>query len=150
MLGLRVADPQNIEGPIGELPGLGLLNVKTVLTPKKTLVEISGRDLATGAPVKGYEMHVGDTTGADCARPMLDLGGRPDGAVSADGRVMGCYLHGIFGSDDFRRAFLNALKPGSASDLAFESRIDATLDALADHLERHVAVDRILEIANAR
>jgi len=81
---------------------------------------------------------------------MLDLGGRPDGAMSADGRVMGCYLHGIFASDDFRRAFLQSLKPGFASDLAFESRIDATLDALADHLERHVAVDRIWEIANAR
>ncbi len=150
MLGLRVADPQNIEGPIGELPGLGLLEVKTTLTPKKTLVEVQGTDHATGAPVKGYEMHVGETAGADCARPMLDLGGRPDGAISADGRVMGCYLHGIFASDAFRRAFLQSLKPGFASDLAFESRIDATLDALADHLEKHVAVDRILEIANAR
>jgi adenosylcobyric acid synthase len=150
MLGLRVADPQNIEGPIGDLPGLGLLDVKTTLTPKKTLVEISGRDHATGMPIKGYEMHVGETAGADCARPMLDLGGRPDGAVSADGRVMGCYLHGLFASDEFRRAFLKTLKPGFASDLGFEARVDATLDALADHLERHVAVDRILEIANAR
>jgi len=150
MLGLRVADPQNIEGPIGELPGLGLLNVKTTLTPKKTLIEIHGTDVTSGAPVKGYEMHVGDTAGADCARPMLDLGGRPEGAVSADGRVMGCYLHGIFASDAFRAAFLRGLRPDFASDLAFESRIDATLDALADHLQRHVAVDRILEIANAR
>ena len=48
---------------------------------------------------------------------MLDLGGRPDGATSADGRVMGCYLHGIFASDDFRRAFLKRLKPDFASDL---------------------------------
>ena len=150
MLGLRVADPQNIEGPIGELPGLGLLDVKTVLTPKKTLTEIQGTDRATGASVKGYEMHVGETTGADCERPMLDLGGRPDGARSADGRVTGCYLHGIFAADGFRRAYLQSLKADFASDLGFEQRVDATLDALADHLERHVAVDRILEIANAR
>jgi len=150
MLGLRVADPQNIEGPIGELPGLGLLNVKTKLTPKKTLVEIQGTDRATGTPVKGYEMHVGETAGADCERPMLDLGGRPDGATSADGRVMGCYLHGIFASDEFRRAFLKTMKPDFDSTLSFDSRVDATLDALADHLERHIAVDRILEIANAR
>jgi adenosylcobyric acid synthase len=150
MLGLRVADPQNIEGPIGELPGLGLLNVKTTLTPKKTLVETGGTDRATGMTVTGYEMHVGETVGADCDRPMLDLGGRPDGAISADGRVMGCYVHGIFASDEFRRAFLKVLKPDFTSDLSFESRIDATLDALADHLERHIAVDRILEIANAR
>ena len=150
MLGLRVADPQNIEGPIGDLPGLGLLEVRTTLTPKKALVETLGTDLSTGQPVKGYEMHVGETAGADCARPMLDLGGRPDGAISADGRVMGCYLHGIFASDDFRRAFLKSLKPDFDSNLKFESRVDAALDALADHLERHVAIDRILEIANAR
>jgi adenosylcobyric acid synthase len=150
MLGMRVADPHNIEGPIGELPGLGLLEVKTTLTPKKTLVEMQGTDRATGAPVKGYEMHVGETAGADCARPMLDFGGRPDGAISASGRVMGCYLHGIFASDEFRRAFLKTIRPDFASDLRFESRVDATLDALADHLERYVAVDRILDIANAR
>jgi adenosylcobyric acid synthase len=92
-------------------------------------------------------MHVGDTAGSDCARPMLDLGGRPDGAVSADGRVMGCYLHGIFAADDFRRAFLRSLNPAFASDLSFESKVDATLEALADHIERHVATDRILAIA---
>jgi adenosylcobyric acid synthase len=150
MLGLRVADPENIEGPIGELPGLGFLNVKTTLTPKKKLAEIAGRDHSTGTTVRGYEMHVGETTGADCDRPMLDLGGRPDGAISADGRVMGCYLHGIFAADEFRRAFLKTIKADFASDLSFESRVDATLDALADHLERHIAIDRIWEIANAR
>jgi adenosylcobyric acid synthase len=150
MLGMRVSDPQNIEGPIGELPGLGLLNVKTTLTPKKKLVEIAGRDHATGAAVRGYEMHVGETSGADCERPMLDLGGRPDGAISVDGRVMGCYLHGIFADDAFRRAYLKTLQPDFVSDLNFEARVDATLDALADHLERHVAADRILDIANGR
>ena len=59
-------------------------------------------------------MHIGQTAGADCTRPMLDLGGRPDGAVSADGRIMGSYLHGIFAGDDFRHAFLNALRTRDA------------------------------------
>jgi adenosylcobyric acid synthase len=127
-----------------------MLGITTRLTGEKTLVEAQGCDHATGAAVRGYEMHVGVTEGADCARPMLDLGGRPDGAVSADGRVMGCYLHGIFASDEFRSAFLQSLRAGFRSELAFESHVDATLDALADHLERHVAVDRIWEIANAR
>jgi adenosylcobyric acid synthase len=63
---------------------------------------------------------------------------------------MGCYMHGIFASDAFRRAFLKTLKADFASDLRFETHVDATLDGLADHLERHVAVDRILEIANGR
>jgi adenosylcobyric acid synthase len=62
---------------------------------------------------------------------------------------MGCYLHGLFASDLFRRAFLESLRPGTASDLAYDTRIETTLDALADHLQRHIAVDRIREIANA-
>lgn len=150
MLGTRVADPENIEGPIGELPGLGLLNVKTTLTPKKKLVEIVGKDHTTGTPVRGYEMHIGETNGADCDRPMLELAGRPDGAVSADGRVMGCYMHGLFASDAFRRAYLKTIRADFTSDLNFDARVETTLDALADHLEQHVAIDRIWEIANAR
>jgi adenosylcobyric acid synthase len=149
MLGTRITDPDGIEGAPADCEGLGLLDVATRLTPEKTLVEAEGRERSTRAPVRGYEMHVGVTEGADCARPMLDLAAHADGAVSADGRVMGCYLHGLFASDLFRRAFLESLRPGTASDLAYDTRIEATLDALADHLQRHIAVDRIREIANA-
>ena len=60
-------------------------------------------------------MHIGRTSGPDCARPMLELDGRADGACSADGRVKGCYLHGIFAADAFRRAFLESLSGKSAS-----------------------------------
>jgi adenosylcobyric acid synthase len=63
---------------------------------------------------------------------------------------MGCYLHGIFASDAFRAEFLKRLRPDYQSTLAFDARVDATLDAWADHLERHVDVARIWEIANAR
>jgi adenosylcobyric acid synthase len=150
MLGTRIADPDGIEGSQAHCDGLGLLDVATRLTPDKTLVEAQGTERTTLAPVRGYEMHVGVTEGADCARPMLDLDAHGDGAVSADGRVMGCYLHGLFASDDFRCAFLDSLKSGAASDLAYENRVETTLDALADHLERHIAIDRIREIANAR
>jgi adenosylcobyric acid synthase len=82
---------------------------------------------------------------------MLRLaGGRAEGARSADGRVAGCYLHGLFGADGFRRAFLEALGGSGDGDLAYEQRIEATLDALAAHLERHLDVPRLLEIAHAR
>jgi len=150
MLGNAVTDPDGIEGETAAIEGLGLLDVATRLTPEKTLIEATGTDRTTGAPVRGYEMHVGRTEGADCARPMLELAGHADGAVSVDGNVMGCYLHGIFASDEFRGAFLKTLRPDFRSELAFDARVDATLDALADHLERHVDVARIWEIANAR
>jgi adenosylcobyric acid synthase len=93
-------------------------------------------------------MHIGRTEGSDMARPMLDLEGRPDGAVSADGRVMGCYLHGIFAADGYRRALLRRLVGGNvALGPDFETEIEITLDALADHIAAHVDLDRIWEIA---
>jgi adenosylcobyric acid synthase len=129
------------------VPGLGLLQVETELTPDKTLIEASGIDLNTGAPIRGYEMHVGRTEGPGLSRPMLRLGGREDGAVSADGRMLGCYLHGIFASDPYRRAFLARLRPGRASDIAYEREVDRTLDALADHLEKHLDLQVLLRAA---
>ena len=148
MLGATIADPDGIEGPAGTVPGLGLLAVDTVLTGDKVAGPVTGRHLATGAALDGYEIHLGRTTGPDCARPMLDLDGRPDGAVSADGRVAGTYVHGLFAADGFRAAYLAGF--GAASVLAYEAGIEAALDALADHLEAHLGIDRILDIAHQR
>lgn len=150
MLGRRIADPRGIEGSAGEAPGLRLLDVETMLTDEKILSDASGIECASGAPVRGYEMHVGRTVGPGIARPMLRLGDRADGAVSPDGRIAGCHLHGIFASDTFRRAFLARLGGSGDTCLAYEDRIEATLDALADHLDSHLDVNRLLEIARAR
>jgi adenosylcobyric acid synthase len=150
MLGRRVADPEGIEGTPGEAPGLGLLDVETVLTTEKILADVDGIEIASGARLRGYEMHVGRTTGAATARPMLRLGGGDDGAVSPDGRVAGCHLHGLFAGDAFRRAFLARLGGVGDGALDYERRVEATLDALADHLEASLDVPRLLEIARAR
>ena len=81
---------------------------------------------------------------------MLDLARRPDGAVSPDGRIMGCYVHGLFAADAFRHAFLARLLQREPSGLAFEHQIETTLDALADHLETHVDLDSLLALARSR
>jgi adenosylcobyric acid synthase len=150
MLGRRIADPGGIEGAVGAVDGLALLDVETDLTGDKALIEVRGQDVA-GTPVGGYEMHVGITSGPATARPMLRLtngaGSRPEGAVSPDGRIAGCYLHGLFAGDAFRHAFLAGLKPRAASGISYDREIESTLDALADHLARHLDLDRILEIA---
>jgi adenosylcobyric acid synthase len=148
MLGTRIADPTGIEGPPGEAAGLGLLDVETVLGGAKTTAPASGRHLASGTAVTGYEIHLGRTVGPGCDRPFLDLAGRPDGAVSCDGRVGGTYLHGLFGSDAFRRAFLAGL--GAPSTLAYDEAVEAALDALADHVEAHLDVEAVLGIARSR
>jgi adenosylcobyric acid synthase len=148
MLGARIRDPRGIEGPPADVPGLGLLDIETELTADKTLIEAAGIELSTGAKVRGYEMHVGSTQGPGVARPMLRLGAREDGAVSPDGLVAGCYLHGLFASDDVRRAFLARLRPGRASDLAYEAQIERTLNALADHLSAYLDLGALLAAAS--
>jgi adenosylcobyric acid synthase len=148
MLGRRIADPDGVEGPRGEAAGLGLLDVETVLTGDKITAPVAARHLASGESVDGYEIHLGRTTGPDCARPMLDIAGRPDGAASADGKAAGTYVHGLFRSDGFRKAFLRGF--GRESALAYEAGIEAALDALADHCERHLDLGAILRIARSR
>lgn len=146
MLGRRVADPDGIEGPAGSVEGLGLLAVDTVLHGPKILTGAAGRERATGYAVRGYEMHMGRTDGPDSQRPMLELEGRTDGAVSADGRVAGCYLHGLFAADGFRSAFLEGLGGEAASGFGYDETVDRALDSLADALERHVDVAGVLAV----
>jgi len=148
MLGRTVADPEGLEGPPGTDPGLGLLEVDTVMAPDKRVTLAEGRHQASGTEVRGYEIHLGRTEGPDRARPLFQIAGRPEGAVSADGRVMGSYLHGCFAADGFRAAFLRGLG-GAAGGSAYEAGIEATLDALADHLERHAETGALLAIARA-
>ncbi|MBI2978559.1 MAG: cobyric acid synthase, partial [Rhodospirillales bacterium] len=148
MLGRTVADLHGAEGRPGEARGLGLLDVATVIAGEKTLTVAAGTDAVTGAAVTGYEMHIGRTEGPDCARPWLTLeDGRGEGARSADGRVMGTYLHGLFAADAFRHAFLKRLRGGGFEGFAYEVRIEATLDALARHLEAHLDLDALLAAA---
>ena len=147
MLGVSIADPHGIEGPAGSVPGLSLLQVDTVIAGEKALAEVSGTTVADAAPVKGYEMHVGVSTGPDIARPLVRFSdGRSDGAVSADGRVAGTYLHGFFADDAQRRAWIERLG-GTPSRHSHDADIQSTLDALADHLEAHIDVDRLLRLA---
>jgi len=147
MLGTAISDPHGIEGPPGRAPGLGLLDVETELTGDKTLTEAVGTDLDTGAPVRGYEMHVGRTAGPGIARPMIRLADGHDGAVSADGKVMGCYLHGLFASDPFRHAFLDRLRARPASGTTYDAEVDRVLDDLADHLQSNLDLDGLLDVA---
>ncbi len=148
MLGQSIADPDGIEGPPGQVPGLGLLDLMTVMTANKRVIETAAIHTATGEAVRGYEIHIGRTTGPDCARPLFQVAGQPEGASRIDGRVMGTYLHGMFSADGFRRAFLAGLGvvPGSFN---YDDSVEATLDALADHLEAHVDCAGLLAVASA-
>jgi adenosylcobyric acid synthase len=146
MLGVRLADPEGVEGSPGEAAGLGLLDVETIMSGDKILTRVRGTCLDNGAPFGGYEMHIGRTSGPACARPLVRFAdGRHDGAISADGRVMGVYVHGLFAEDAQRAAWLASL--GARSDLDYELAVERTLDELAAHLARHIDLDRLLKLA---
>lgn len=108
----------------------------------KRLGRVSGRHAASGAALAGYEIHLGVSDGPDRARPFALIDGSPEGAVSANGRIIGTYLHGLFGQDGFRRAFLASLgaQPGTAS---YAGVVDQTLDALASHLGTFLDLDSL-------
>lgn len=145
MLGRLVADPDGIEGPPGVLPGLGLLDVETRLTAEKRLAPATGVT-HDGLCFHGYEMHMGRTDGADTARPFATLAeGRTEGARSADGRIVGTYVHGLFAADDQRSGWLTRLG-GHASALKYEDGVEAVLDRLAAHLADHIDLDRLLAL----
>jgi adenosylcobyric acid synthase len=147
MLGKRISDPQGIEGSPRTVEGLGLLDIETELDADKALLSVEGVLCLSGAAFRGYEMHVGKTWGADTARPHVAFGdGRHDGATSPDGRVAGCYVHGLFASDAARSAFLSefGVEPSGES---YEAIVDDVLDRLAEHLARHVDIERLLTLA---
>ena len=146
MLGNSIHDPDGIEGPTGTSDGLGLLNIETVMTSDKRLVETSAKHSTTGVAFKGYEIHIGRSDGADRVRPFAYVDGEAEGAVSPDGLVAGSYLHGMFRTDAFRRAYLGQFGV-EASRTNYNAEIDAVLERLADHMESHLDVEGLLGLA---
>ncbi len=146
MLGTRIEDPEGIEGAPASVAGLGLLEITTVMKPSKTLALTSATDLDSGTALEGYEIHIGETTGPDCAAGWLSVRGQPHGAQSGNGKIRGCYLHGLFTADKFRAAYLQRLGT-HIGGTAYEVEVDSTLDALAAHLETHLDLDLLWQLA---
>ncbi len=151
MLGRVIRDPDGIEGPAGDSQGLGLLQVETVMRQQKRVCEVTARAGRDGPDFRAYEIHIGETTGDDTVRPFawIDENGkrRADGAVSADGKIEGTYLHGLFADDGFRAEWLRH-SGIRASDFSHEQEVEAALDSLSEHLERHVDVDAVIGMAH--
>jgi adenosylcobyric acid synthase len=144
MLGKTIHDPQGLEGPASSVQGLCLLNVETTLTADKTVTPTTAIHAASGETISAYEIHLGQTTGPDCKTPFAQTAAGPEGATKNN--ITGTYLHGCFTADGFRNAFLKSLGH-SGSDLAYEVMVEKTLDELAAHLEQHLDVDALMEIA---
>ena len=143
MLGRSVHDPQGVEGAPGAgVDGLGLLDVCTEFAPDKVLRLPTGT--ALGVPASGYEIHHGRVTVGD-AEPFLG------GARS--GSVFGTMWHGSLEGDDLRRAWLAEVAEAAGIDVftpgegSFAAQRQAQIDALADAVEEHLDLDRVLDLA---
>ncbi|MDG3575782.1 cobyric acid synthase [Rhizobium sp. YJ-22] len=134
MLGRKVYDPLGIEGSTTEIEGLGLLDIETEMAPEKTVCNSAAWSVPYDVALSGYEIHLGVTSGNDCARPFVTIDGRPDGAISGDGRVAGTYLHGLFGSDAYRARLLESFGITGSRE-SYRQRVDTALDEVAAELE---------------
>ena len=158
MLGERLVDEDGVEAAPGTaLPGLGLLPIETRFSAGKTTRRASGEVAASegpwervaGLPVEGYEIHMGESaaTREGAVRPLLRLGGEPDGAISSDGRVAGTYLHGLLHNDGLRAALLRALgRTGARAEAREDERREEAFDRLAATVREHLDMRRVREL----
>ncbi|MFK7993753.1 MAG: cobyric acid synthase [Granulosicoccus sp.] len=149
MLGQWIHDPDGIDGQPGSVQALGLLDVSTCMQAVKQTREVRGKCVRSGAPLAGYEIHVGTTTGPDTNNPSTLLDGMPDGAIDNTGCIEGTYLHGIFSNDIFRSWWINSQKNGIAGNLNYEASVDEELNRLADGLEASLDIESLFKDACA-
>lgn len=138
MLGRLVDDPEGMEGSAGSSTGLGLFDMETTLASEKVLRNVKGRLVLGDTDVSGYEIHAGLSTGAALSTPLVCLDGRADGAISADGQVIGSYLHGIFEESAARNALLCWAGLGETSHFDYRQLRDENIERLADAVEQHL------------
>jgi adenosylcobyric acid synthase len=154
MLGRIIRDPHDVESRAGDVAGLGLLPVETTFARGKATFRVRARVLggpgwlsaAAGQEVDGYEIHMG-RSGSGCAWLKIERrNGRPadvsDGAVGGDGRVWGCYLHGLFANGALRRAWLDSLRCG-APEAGGGAGLGESLDRLASAVEAALDMERL-------
>lgn len=146
MLGEWVDDPEGLEGTAGRVAGLGWLALSTRMAPAKQLRNVHGVLAGSQVAVSGYEIHHGVSEGKALERPLFDLGGHFDGAISEDGQVLGTYLHGLFDHPDACQALLERLGLASASRIDYTAHREQALDRLADTLEAHLDIEAILAL----
>ncbi len=150
IMGAVIKDRHHIESSQEEADGLGLLDVATSLVPEKTLTQVEGTHIKSGLPVRGYEIHHGETQRGGLSAVVSIGDGRLDGSLGAIGSVWGTYIHGIFDEDAFRRWFIDSLrarkglKPLESVQARYDLEVE--FDRLADVIRGNVNMDKIYAV----
>ena len=147
MLGEQVHDPLGLEGAPGSSDGLGLLAFSTQLEAEKQLRNVRGRLALENAEVSGYEIHAGVTSGPALEQPAVRLeDGRCDGALSADGQIIGTYVHGLFESPAACSALLRWAGLRNVQSVDYHALRERDIERLADLVENHLDTDRLRQL----
>ncbi|TGG94292.1 cobyric acid synthase [Natronospirillum operosum] len=161
MLGQRIDDPDGVEASAGTSPGLGWLDMATRLTGTKTLRRMHGEAISdtlapAGTPVSGYEIHTGESTGPALDKPLFRLTpvddprgqALTDGALSADGRIAGSYLHGCLDEPALLQAVIDWVldQPGQGHDFDYARLKEVSFDRLADAVETAITLPRLYQL----
>jgi adenosylcobyric acid synthase len=159
MLGTDLRDEHGLEGnAAGTVEGLGLLDVVTNFDSyDKRTVQVTASIVGHEnlGPVRGYEIHMG-MTDRGSSLPLFDIedlaGKHLDGAISADGMVMGSYLHGSFDLPSFRRFFLskacrNGETPTVSADVRdYDTSVDESIERIASALRSSLDMDKVFSL----
>ncbi|MEM7000559.1 MAG: cobyric acid synthase [Pseudomonadota bacterium] len=137
MLGRTIEDLDQADGASPSAAGLGLLEVTTRMANTKNVHPVSVTCVKSKSTVRGYEIHLGTTTGPDTARPLFLGEKQTDGAQSESQRIQGTYLHGIFGNDAYRRWWLEQINGSTVQSYAYQTQVEQALDDLAASLSTH-------------
>jgi adenosylcobyric acid synthase len=143
MLGQAIHDPLGIESAAGSSQGFGFLDFETTLETEKQLTRVSGNLTLEDAGVSGYEIHAGTSTGPALSHPFARIDHRPDGAISADGQIIGTYLHGLFDESASRDAVLRWAGLRQVAEMDYLQLREDAINRLADELERTLDLERI-------
>ncbi|GLQ50414.1 cobyric acid synthase [Dyella flava] len=147
MLGRTIHDPLGIESEPGSSVALGWLELETTLEMGKQLHRARGHLSFADAHVHGYEIHCGVSYGPALAQPFAQLdGGRSDGALSADGQIIGTYLHGVFDDPQALHALLHWAGLRNAQTINVHTLREASIDRLADALEAHLDTAKLEQL----
>jgi len=146
MLGEWVDDPDGLEGKPVKVAGLGLLPLTTRMVAGKQLRNVRGVTVAEGVTVTGYEIHNGVSEGQALNAPLFDIEGRPEGAVSEDGQIIGTYLHGLFDHPEACQALLKQLGLVNGEQSDYQAHRERELDRLADMLEAHIDIEAVIAL----
>lgn len=146
MLGNNIYDPESLESGIQSSNGLSLLDMQTTLQANKQLTRVSGNLALDNAPVDGYEIHMGISTGPALETPAVILGDNRDGVMSDDNQILGTYLHGLFENQHACDALLKWAGLEDVVTPDYQSMREKEMDRLAGVMVESLDIDRMLAI----